>query len=282
MSEPTLERSRLLWRTRGQHWDYLFLLRPEQPVLPGWIQVFEQVFPDDRAPAEGVFYARGSLKVGSRSGRRYEFVAAALTDPERRDFADRRIQHFFIYLLKDDSDIERFTFGWAQRLLARLSRGLNAVFTEQRGDEDPLAFSGRLIRELGTQLTERIPIGTGYDPVDWQTVPEIIISDQKSEDEKKNPRARAYGGGSEDTVDSSPYRTGAPALSSRLYEEKSSEPRGRTERILGMIASWARWVPPDAMLKAMIEPLAKRLGPEEAIHLLERQIAILRSKGRGS
>lgn len=186
MNDLVLERRRLLWRTRGQYWDYLFLLRPEQPVLPGWIQVFEQVFADDRAPSEGVFYTRSSLRLPG-FGRRHSFVAAALTDPVRCDFVGRRIQHFFIYMLRDESDADQFHAGWAERLLGKLGGGISTIFNEKRAEEeDPEAFSGRLLRKLAGQLPEQIRLEQSPEPVKWVALPELVNWEAPAEDEKKH------------------------------------------------------------------------------------------------
>ncbi|MCZ7585370.1 MAG: hypothetical protein M5R36_19650 [Deltaproteobacteria bacterium] len=36
--------SHVLWRTRGQNWDYSFILRPEQPAVNSWYEIHSQVF----------------------------------------------------------------------------------------------------------------------------------------------------------------------------------------------------------------------------------------------
>lgn len=184
MNELVLDRRRLLWRTRGQYWDYLFLLRPEQPSLPGWLHVFEQVFSDDQAPAAGVFYAKSSLRVRS-SGPQHYFVAAALTDPARCDFVGRRVQHFFIYMLRSEEEAKQFHSGWAEQLLKSLDDGLTSIFDAKRSEDAPGAFSADLLRKISSQVPEQLSLEQDALPVKWSSLSELTLGEVPIEDEKK-------------------------------------------------------------------------------------------------
>lgn len=194
MSQVVITRRRLLWRTRGRDWDYLFLLRPEEPALPGWLHAFEHIFPDDQAPRTGVYYAKGELWGPSANGPS-AFIAAALTDPTRSDFAGRPLQHFFVYMLRNEADAALFTEGWGASLLEALGPGLDAIFAEQRGEDDPLAFSQRLLRGLHARLPEQLTVTTDGDPVDWVQIAPFTIQLPPGGDEKKigGPPPRAVG-----------------------------------------------------------------------------------------
>ncbi|WP_437737442.1 hypothetical protein [Sorangium sp. So ce1335] len=94
----TVETSRLLWRTRGEHWDYEFVCVPEIPALPGWLTTLEAVLGDADAGAGELRY--GLLEVddaAARAPRAFAYVAARFVDPARRDWTGRQIQHFAIW-----------------------------------------------------------------------------------------------------------------------------------------------------------------------------------------
>ncbi|WP_437640442.1 hypothetical protein [Sorangium sp. So ce854] len=92
----TVETSRLLWRTRGEHWDYEFICVPEIPSLPGWLTTLEALLGD-----AGVGELRyGLLEVddaAARAPRAFAYVAARFVDPARRDWTGRQIQHFAVW-----------------------------------------------------------------------------------------------------------------------------------------------------------------------------------------
>ncbi|KYG04882.1 hypothetical protein BE21_44200 [Sorangium cellulosum] len=92
---PLVETSRLLWRTRGEHWDYEFICVPEVPALPAWLSTLEAMLGDADAGAGELRY--GLLEVderGQRAPRAYPYVAVRFLDPARRDWTGRQVQHF--------------------------------------------------------------------------------------------------------------------------------------------------------------------------------------------
>ncbi|KYF54631.1 hypothetical protein BE08_04875 [Sorangium cellulosum] len=94
----TVETSRLLWRTRGEHWDYEFICVPEIPSLPGWLTTLEAVLGDADAGAGELRY--GLLEVddaAARAPRAFAYVAARFLDPARRDWTGRQVQHFAVW-----------------------------------------------------------------------------------------------------------------------------------------------------------------------------------------
>ncbi|WP_438020365.1 hypothetical protein WMF18_15390 [Sorangium sp. So ce315] len=94
----TVDTSRLLWRTRGEHWDYEFICVPEIPALPGWLTTLEALLGDADAGAGELRY--GLLEVddaAARAPRAFAYVAARFLDPARRDWTGRPIQHFAVW-----------------------------------------------------------------------------------------------------------------------------------------------------------------------------------------
>ncbi|WP_437682113.1 hypothetical protein [Sorangium sp. So ce131] len=92
---PRVEPSRLLWRTRGEHWDYEFICVPDVPSLPAWLTTLEAMVGDADAGSEELRY--GLLEVdepGASAPRAFPYVATRFFDPARRDWTGRPIQHF--------------------------------------------------------------------------------------------------------------------------------------------------------------------------------------------
>ncbi|WP_434047667.1 MULTISPECIES: hypothetical protein [Sorangium] len=93
-----VETSRLLWRTRGEHWDYEFICVPEIPALPAWLITLEAMLGDAEAGAGELRY--GLLEVegrGREAPRAFAYVAARFLDPARRDWTGRPVQHFAVW-----------------------------------------------------------------------------------------------------------------------------------------------------------------------------------------
>ncbi|WP_437665341.1 hypothetical protein [Sorangium sp. So ce1182] len=93
-----VETSRLLWRTRGEHWDYEFICVPETPALPAWLTTLEAIVGDADAAAGELRY--GLLEVheqGPREPGVFAYVAARFLDPARKDWTGRPVQHFAVW-----------------------------------------------------------------------------------------------------------------------------------------------------------------------------------------
>ncbi|WP_437692895.1 hypothetical protein [Sorangium sp. So ce176] len=93
-----VETSRLLWRTRGEHWDYEFICVPEIPALPAWLTTLEAMLGDADAGAGELRY--GLLEIegrGREAPRAFAYVAARFLDPARRDWTGRPVQHFAVW-----------------------------------------------------------------------------------------------------------------------------------------------------------------------------------------
>ncbi len=95
---PLVETSRLLWRTRGEHWDYELICVPEIPALPAWLTTLEAMIGDADAGAGEPRY--GLLEIdgrGPEEPRAYPYVAARFLDPARKDWTGRQVQHFAVW-----------------------------------------------------------------------------------------------------------------------------------------------------------------------------------------
>ncbi|XXT25270.1 hypothetical protein WME94_27430 [Sorangium sp. So ce429] len=93
-----VETSRLLWRTRGAHWDYEFICVPETPALPAWLTTLEAIVGDADAAAGELRH--GLLEIheqGPREPGVFAYVAARFLDPERKDWTGRPVQHFAVW-----------------------------------------------------------------------------------------------------------------------------------------------------------------------------------------
>lgn len=179
-----IDTNRLLWRTRGHRWDYTFLQRPSTPALAGWLHLFEQVFPPNMEGGDSsVVYRRGRILHRTAQGARavLPFVAAALTDPERCDFAGRPVQHFFLYILEDDGDENQFSLGWEKSLLSALEPATQVVFSLERPPgESPVDFSERLLQKLRAVLPGHVSIPVGAGRVSWQRVDDFTPEDVRA------------------------------------------------------------------------------------------------------
>ncbi|WP_437767945.1 hypothetical protein WMF27_16315 [Sorangium sp. So ce281] len=95
---PVVETSRLLWRTRGEHWDYEFICVPEIPALPAWLTALEAMIGDADASAGELRY--GLLEIdepGPRGPLVFPYVATRFLDPARKDWTGRQVQHFAVW-----------------------------------------------------------------------------------------------------------------------------------------------------------------------------------------
>ena len=125
---------RLLWRTRGLHWDYEFVMRPIDIDAAGWFWVHEAVFESLEGGVEPQ-YRIGRLV--DASGGSVPFAGAALCDPVRQDSVGRPIIHYLLWFLEDGVDLrpESLPAGWPQQVLARFAAAFDspAVFGSTDG-----------------------------------------------------------------------------------------------------------------------------------------------------
>ncbi len=159
-SKVELNLDNLLWRTRGQRWDYTFVLHPLAPFVDSWYEVHSKVF-------VGV---TPSVVPASRGGTLFDgddehcFIATAFQDPVHRDSAGRPIAHYMIYFLATDQLIgSTFTLptDWGLQVLlavrAIYDKNFEALpsqtpeasgeeiedsFASARGTADPIKLDG--------------------------------------------------------------------------------------------------------------------------------------------
>ncbi len=132
---PVVETSRLLWRTRGEHWDYEFICVPEIPALPAWLTTLEARIGDADASAGELRY--GLLEIdepGPRGSLVFPYVATRFLDPARKDWTGRRIQHFAVWFPPiPEEAIEGAARGDPRRLAPSRARGPRGDVRLRRG-----------------------------------------------------------------------------------------------------------------------------------------------------
>lgn len=170
---PTLQVSRLLWKTRGRHWDYEFISVPEVPPLPGWMNTLDEILGSADAHAEQLLF--GDLVVGNGGSAdvSHAFAAIRFLDPERTDWTGRRVQHFGVWFLGAPvQEIpELVPIDWHRQALEALAQtfGGEEVFgmTEaairswrQQHDESRAAYVLRRVRQTPAAVIDG-PIDAG-------------------------------------------------------------------------------------------------------------------------
>ncbi|AUX42493.1 hypothetical protein SOCE26_039260 [Sorangium cellulosum] len=133
---PHVEPSRLLWRTRGEHWDYEFICVPEVPSLPAWLTTLEAMVGDADAAAEELRYGLLEIdELGAPAPRAFPYVATRFLDPARKDWTGRPIQHFAAWFPPIPPEAVEvlpsvIPVDWHLRILAGLARtyGSGEVF----------------------------------------------------------------------------------------------------------------------------------------------------------
>ena len=94
MPSLALDVSRLLWKTRGVHWDYEFIATPEVPSLPAWSAMLDEVLGDADPHAADLMY--GVLEIIGGGGE-HPYAAVRFLDPDRKDWTGRPIQHLAVW-----------------------------------------------------------------------------------------------------------------------------------------------------------------------------------------
>jgi hypothetical protein len=118
----------LLWRTRGRHWDYTFVLRPVLLLADSWYEVHSRIF-EGLTPEREEQHRAGTIL--DTSGE-CVFVATAFIDPVRRDAAGRPVSHYLVWFRPEetrDGGVQRVPRDWGRSLLAQLGARLEAAFS---------------------------------------------------------------------------------------------------------------------------------------------------------
>lgn len=180
MTSLLLTPDRLLWRTAGVHWEYMFLCIPKFLDRDGWLDIHEKVFADVNL---SLFprLIRGNLRLSSfradGASQSYPFVAAAFLDPYRRDFTERPIKHYFIYFLEEEQSAAGFRYGWPEALLQNLTPALTAIFAEDPHAPDARQAAGsaqRARRErVNALLPAKLTINASGGGADWRDCGQI-------------------------------------------------------------------------------------------------------------
>lgn len=119
----------VLWRTRGRHWDYTFVLRPITPHRDGWYDVHKQVFASltpgiEPATCGGVFVCGND---------KYNYMATTFLDELRHDIAGRSIAHYLIYFTKtglNEPDIRQVPKDWGKQVVSSFDIAFDKIFEQ--------------------------------------------------------------------------------------------------------------------------------------------------------
>ena len=116
----TLKLQNLLWRTRGLHWDYEFVMRPTEPAWTHWYDLHRDIFDGltlderDRAPVSRHGYVLNPPQL---------YVATAFYDHERHDAAGRPIAHRMVWF--PPVKIDAIPPDWGLQVLRELDEPMS-------------------------------------------------------------------------------------------------------------------------------------------------------------
>jgi hypothetical protein len=156
----------ILYRTRGRDWDYGFLLQPPPILGEGWYALHRSIFANVE-PGPVPLLLRGALGVGTG----HPFFATVFADATRRDYQDRPVAHYLIWLGPSAEAAPGSSFG--PPLVQALSTALGDVFELnpewlRRGESKPL---DTLLRERFQAALPRadviIEAETAGSPIRW-------------------------------------------------------------------------------------------------------------------
>lgn len=117
----------LLWRTRGRHWDYLFLLAPSARYGHGWYSLHKEIFADFE-PSILERYVVGEL-LDQQSLQNLVFVGTVFLDDSRRDALGRPVAHYMVWLRpgEDLHEVKKHVpQDWGHAVLSRVGYALDA------------------------------------------------------------------------------------------------------------------------------------------------------------
>jgi hypothetical protein len=136
--------TRVLYRTRGRHFDYTFLMQPDPLIGEGWYAIHRSIFARVE-PALSPWRARGVLPVSIG----YDYLATAFADAQRRDSQGRPIAHYLVWL-DDRAAVAAGDPNFGPALIDDLAPAIEAVF-----DLDPRDLEAHTARPLDVQLRQR-------------------------------------------------------------------------------------------------------------------------------
>ena len=117
----------ILWRTRGLHWDYEFVLEPAAPhSAEGWFWMHRAAF-EGVVPGRDPMYVVGSLENDGEAP--VEFVGTAFLDDQRTDVHGRPVAHYVIWFKAVESAGEIVSTtprGWERAFLGHVESALDS------------------------------------------------------------------------------------------------------------------------------------------------------------
>lgn len=94
--------SKVLWRTRGFKWDYVFVLRPVQPRIQNCYDFYVDAF-SGATPSIDPINVGGVLR--TTNGEDIYFIATTFIDPTFKDVESRPIAHYLIWFPTIDAGL---------------------------------------------------------------------------------------------------------------------------------------------------------------------------------
>lgn len=186
MRALTIDTGRLLWKTRGRHWDYEFVCVPATPALPAWAAALDDML-GDADPQ------RGELRHGllETDAGRVPWVGVRFLDPERKDWTGRAIQHFAVWFPPlDAAAVDTLPMvvpaDWHRQALAGLAATYGADEAFGLGEEAVRTWRKTHLESRATTILRQVkatppvgPLEGEMAPLQWRRVPTV----------KKKPRS---------------------------------------------------------------------------------------------
>jgi hypothetical protein len=122
-----LDLQNVLWRTRGRHWDYTFVLQPASPLLDSWYDIHVKVFAG-LTPGNSPVTRGGVLSYGDE---RCPYLATTFRDSERLDVAGRPVAHYLVCFPSvevDDSRLLNIPKDWGEQIVLAFGGAFNMTF----------------------------------------------------------------------------------------------------------------------------------------------------------
>ena len=118
----------VLWRTRGQTWDYQIILCPTPPHIETWydfcVDAFDSVIPHKTPKTFG-----GVLVTLNKD--KINFIATVFQDPMRKDAIGRPVTHYMVYFPTPEHQGSKISRDWGIDVVQAFGDHWTKAFTEK-------------------------------------------------------------------------------------------------------------------------------------------------------
>lgn len=138
----------VLWRTRGQTWDYSFVLRPVHPSIETWYDFHADAF-SGATPNTDPITVGGMLV--TIDGEELRFVATTFQDPTLRDVAGRPVAHYLVWFPNIAGTPPDFEIppDWGPQVVHAFGEHWTTAFSSDGASDDDLLTTARsLMKEV--------------------------------------------------------------------------------------------------------------------------------------